>query len=427
VIENNEEFREGIKKVREELKEAIREIPDKLTPQQRQEFYHDLKLLDQLLERLETGLIWVALFGMASVGKSSVINSLVGKDVAAVGVEMGTTKMAGYHKRYPWQLVDVPGILDGKVMEDIAINEAKKAHGHILVIDGEPTEAELALFRVVCAATPHLPRVVYVNKWDKVTIPAKDKLTLQNRIAEKMGEFVTSSSRIVYGSAALYDPTSDSMIRQELPQLFDVLYDTAGVFGEVINILDPAQKAEKATDHIRNSILEARQKVARKVIKWFAVAAAATTFIPFSLLVTVPSILSSMVYLIFLIMGKKEDKSITGRVAVDLLTACSQTLGIIFAGSIGSYIAGALLSAVNPIAGLVIFGLGFSAISLFSYRRTVILGEVTIEYIGNDCQWSCEGQDADIRRCAKRAEEYYFNLQKKNNTKDEPSAFVLSR
>jgi GTP-binding protein EngB required for normal cell division len=430
----SEEFREEIKKTRQELKEALRDIPINLSPIHRLEFQKELKELDEMLERLETGLIWVALFGKASVGKSSVVNSLMGEDVAKVGVEMGTTTISTPYTRYPWKLVDVPGILDGKALESHAIEEAKKAHGHIFVLDGEPTEAELSLFRVVCDSTPDLPRVVYVNKWDKIGLPQQDKRFLQHRIAEKMGELLIPSTRIVYGSAQLYDPKTDAMIRQEIPQLFDVLYDTAGVLGDVINILDPAKRAEKATDGMRNSILEARKKIARKVINWFAIASAVTGFIPLSLLISVPGVLSSMVYLIFLIMGKKEEKSITGKVAMELLKACAQTLGIIFAGSIGSYIAAALVTTINPIAGIALFCVGAGATSVFTYRRTVILGEVTIEYVLNDCSWGIEGQDAVIRRCAKRAEDYYFHLknkQKPSNSKqepeDSPSASALAR
>ena len=133
-------------------------------------------------------------------------------------------------------------------------------------------------------------------------------------------------------------------------------------------------------------------------------------------------------------MGKKEEKSITGKVAIELLKACAQTLGIIFAGSIGSYIAAALVTTINPIAGIALFCVGAGVTSVFTYRRTVILGEVTIEYVLNDCSWGIEGQDAVIRRCAKRAEDYYFyikNKQKPSNSKqepeDSPSASALAR
>lgn len=410
MMDKNDDFLLEIKKIRKELEEALREVSNKLNFKQRQEFQQELKTLDELLARLETGLVWVAFFGKASVGKSSTINSLAGEDIAKVGVEMGTTTEAAYYSRHPWKLVDVPGILDGKILEDIAIAEAKKAHGHILVIDGEPTEVEISLFKSVCNATPNRPRIVYVNKWDRVALPEADKQRLSERISEKMRQFVTSPNRIVYGSASVYDPERDCMVRQEIPQLLEALYDTAGVFGEVVNILDPAKKAENITGGMRNSVLEMRKAVARKVINWFGILTAVSGFVPYTLL-TSPTIQASMVYLIFLIMGKKEDKSITGKVTIDLLKACAKTLAWLYGGGIATGIATLVVFGLNPLAGLVLGGVGLTAISYFAYRTTVILGEVTIEYVINDCSWGAEGPEAVIRKCAKQAEKYYFQIQ----------------
>lgn len=410
--------KEEIRQIRAELKSAfqkiLQELPKKLKPEQIEEFKREFNQIDELLERLESSLVWVAFFGKAAVGKSSIINSLLGSDLAKIGVEMGTTTEPGYFTRSPWQLVDVPGILDGKILEDIAVKEAKKAHGHIFVIDGEPTQPELDLFNVVCNATPNHPKVLFVNKWDRMAMPEKDKEILKKRIIEKMNPFVTSPQYIIFGSAAIYDRESDSMVRQEIPQLVEALYSSAGTFGDVVNIIDPAQKAGLTLDRIRNSIVETRKKVARQVINWFAIACTASGFIPFDSLIAIPGILASMVYTVFLIMGKKQDKGITLEVTVNLLKACGQTLGVIFAASVLADIITASLLPVLPVASLVLYAIDLTGLPYFKYRRAVVLGEVTIEYVLNDCSWGGESQEAVIKRCAKRAEEHYFQLKKQN-------------
>ena len=54
----------------------------------------DYKAIQQMLDKLEQGQLHIAVFGRVSVGKSSVLNALMGKQVFSVSLLHGETKTA---------------------------------------------------------------------------------------------------------------------------------------------------------------------------------------------------------------------------------------------------------------------------------------------------------------------------------------------
>ncbi|MEH2045582.1 GTPase [Nostoc sp.] len=162
----------------------------------------------------------IALFGKTSVGKSAILNSLIGADIAETS-EQGNLLTICFQS--PLILVDLPGIIGNKDYEQLAIKKAQQADGQIFVIDGEPYQDEIELFNLVHEHSPDIPKIVFVNKWDVVknNKPKKDQETIHSRISEKMSKFVKFPEDIVYGSAMLFDQKRDEMSRQELPQLIN--------------------------------------------------------------------------------------------------------------------------------------------------------------------------------------------------------------
>ncbi|WP_445634248.1 Small GTP-binding protein [Nostoc sp. DSM 114161] len=166
----------------------------------------------------------IALFGKTSVGKSAILNSLIGIDLAET-YEQSNLLTICFQSPFIW--IDLPGTIGNKDNEQLAIKKAQKADGQIFVIDGEPYQDELELFDLVHQNSSHIPRIVFVNKWDIVTNnkPKKDRETIHSRISEKMSRFVNSPEDIVYGNAMFFDQLQDRMIGQELPQLINKIKD----------------------------------------------------------------------------------------------------------------------------------------------------------------------------------------------------------
>jgi predicted GTPase len=77
----NEKIRQDVLEIQNELQNAlnalINEVGSKLKPNEREEIQEEFQQLNELLERLKTGLVWIALFGKTSVGKSAIANSLL--------------------------------------------------------------------------------------------------------------------------------------------------------------------------------------------------------------------------------------------------------------------------------------------------------------------------------------------------------------
>jgi GTP-binding protein EngB required for normal cell division len=164
----------------------------------------------------------IALFGKTSVGKSAILNSLIGIDIAET---FGQGDLLTICFQSPFILIDLPGIIGNKDYEQVAIKKAQRADGHIFVIDGEPYANEIEMFNTVYKSSPDTPRIVFVNKWDRIQGKEEQEIT-RSRISEKMGKYVKSSEDIVYGSAMLFEPVRDEMIRQEIPQLISKIKET---------------------------------------------------------------------------------------------------------------------------------------------------------------------------------------------------------
>ena len=414
---SNQQIRQEMTQIQNELEEVLRtliqEFGKKLNDKERQEIENEFNELNELLERLKSGLIWVALFGKTSVGKSAVTNSLMNADVAKVGVEHDVTNEPQSYTKEPWKIVDVPGIMGKGLNEEIAIAEAKKAHGLIFVINGEPFKDEIESFDLVHKNSPDIPKIVFVNQWDIIqnNKTKKDQDTIRCQISEKMREFVKSPEDIVYGSAMLLDKERDEMIRKELPQLLDRLYENAGTLGTVVNVLDPANRAAKLNDNVNRRILAIRLQVARKVIGRFGIAAAFGIVLPFATLTVYPALLTSMVFTICKIMGKEVTKSRAGKI----MWACLRIMGVNAAlRNTAIVLVDAASTALTPVAGagLALGGLAaITGIGWYCYSQTVKLGELTLEYIQNDFSWDNQDQKDILAKCQQKANEMYIKLQ----------------
>lgn len=420
---DQKQIRDDIKKIRDELHSALRnlkgEAASKLSSKDWAEVEKEFSELDEILKRLETGLVWVTLFGKTSTGKSSIINSLLGQDKAPVGIEHDLTKKANSYEQSPWMLVDVPGVMGDSEMEAIAIEEAKKAHGHIFVINGEPDQEELKRFTLVNNACPNTPKIVFVNKWDMLEAGSEpDELeTVKEKIKQKMRQFIKYPDLdIIYGSAMIVikdqQTQKNKKVRQKLKQLEDRLYNEAGTLGVLMNLLDPAKRADDLNEKIHNKIWEVRTKIARKVINAFGVAAIAGAAIPFDGVTVVPGLLLSMTVALYHIVGGNANSSDAKRIAEEIAKTCAGYLviefGIVIAGSM---VADLLGMAMGPAGYLISSGAQFAGLSYFKYQRTVVFGEVVLAYIRNGFSWGADGPQATIKRAKQNAEANYFKLQ----------------
>ena len=167
-----------------------------------------------------------AIFGRIASGKSSIVSALSGVDIWHVEHEFGVKITPALYCDYSpkMTIVEIHCVVDKSEYSDVIMSEAQKAHGHVFVLEGEPTQDEIEIFDFVKKNTPHSPTIVFVNKADRFEhMPKSDVETVKGRIIEKMRKYVDSELDIIFGSARLFDKERDEMVRQNLPSLEDRL------------------------------------------------------------------------------------------------------------------------------------------------------------------------------------------------------------
>jgi GTP-binding protein len=179
------------------LSELVERID--LTEQERSGLETEIQQLQSMLQKLEQQVVHIAVFGMVSRGKSSLLNALVGAERTIVSDIAGTTRdtIHTHYKLFQKEfiLIDTAGIRrKAKVHEDLefysvirAIKAVDEADVCLLVLDAEKGIAAQDLNIFSLAAKKGKGIVVLVNKWDlveKETNTAKDyEIELKKRFS----------------------------------------------------------------------------------------------------------------------------------------------------------------------------------------------------------------------------------------------------
>jgi len=208
--------------IQDQLRDALRaittELKDKLKPEELEAIETEYQALIDLFETLKDGRIRIVLFGKTNAGKSSLANSILGADVYNVDVGMGAeVKAHGITDYGKWRIIDSPGFMYSSSDSNQALQEIKRCHGRIFIIDSEPFEPELEMFDHV-AGLFHAPTMVFFNKWDAVerNMPTKESEKVRQLVIRKMSKYVADPERdILFGSAQAYDAQLDAFVRQD--------------------------------------------------------------------------------------------------------------------------------------------------------------------------------------------------------------------
>jgi hypothetical protein len=147
---------------------------------------------DRLQQAMTQSIISIAVFGVGSAGKTSIINALLPEAVGEVGVAMGTTQE---RHTYRWQLpdidqplnlIDTPGLAEagvsGTLREQTAREIAAEADLILFVIDDDLRQAEYAVLQSLLIMGKRA--VVVLNKADR--FPQADLDVLLQRLRSRV-------------------------------------------------------------------------------------------------------------------------------------------------------------------------------------------------------------------------------------------------
>lgn len=244
----------------------------------------DYRQLQRLLDKLERGHVHVAAFGRVSVGKSALLNALVGKEIFATSVLHGQTR---HSAETLWQrydsggiyLLDTPGIdeVNGQERAQIAENVARQADVILFVVDGDITDIEYnALFELY---RPTQPMLLVLNKADRLGGAELD--TLLAHLRRRLGDLLPEED-IIAASAApeatleirtlsdgreeeiLYTPPAD--VEEVRERLWSLLAES----GKSYAALNAGVFAGQLSEKVGAEIVAARRDIAERIIRHYA-------------------------------------------------------------------------------------------------------------------------------------------------------------
>lgn len=190
---------------------------------------------------------FISVVGRPNVGKSTLINKLVGDKVAIVSDKAGTTRdnIKGILniRDNQYIFVDTPGIhkpkhLLGEYMTNIAIKALKDADVILFLLDGtqEISTGDLFVMERI-NEVKNKPKILCINKIDKM----KDE-DIENKkieVAEKLGDFnavITLSGLYHFGIDKLLDAL-DPYLEEGLKYYPDDMYTDMSVYRIICEIV----------------------------------------------------------------------------------------------------------------------------------------------------------------------------------------------
>lgn len=269
-------------------RESLRELLDdqRVPPPVRAALAEEYRQLQVLLEKIEHGHIHIAVFGRVSVGKSALLNALLGETRFSTSPLHGETTRAAHAR---WQeydaggvfLIDTPGIneVSGETREQLAHDVASRSDLVMFVVDGDITDTELKALRQVKGAAQRL--VLVLNKIDRYT-QADRKLLLETLRRRSAGliqpqDILTVAAQPAERIVILVDAEGNETETRRRP-LADVtalrerIWDILKAEGKTMAALNAGLFAGRFSDRLTREIVVIRRDLADKVVRKYCLA-----------------------------------------------------------------------------------------------------------------------------------------------------------
>jgi GTP-binding protein Era len=390
---------------RESLEELLADsrVPESV----RLDLASDYAQLESMLDKLNEGHIHVAVLGRVGVGKSSVLNALLGAEKFAVSPLHGETReteMAGWRELGEGGVyfIDTPGLdeVDGESREKLARDAAARADLVLFVVDADLTAGELEMLRSV--ADRHTPVLLVLNKADRYTDAERDALL--GSIRERAVGHVRTEDIVV----AAADPAPERILRvgadgveheemrprePQVEAVRDRLWIILEAEGKSLAALNASVFAGDLSDEIATRLIETRRSLGEKVIRTYSVAkgvAVALNPVPVADLFAVAMIDVSLVIHLSRIyglpLGRAEAGSLIGTIATQMVAIMGTVWAIHVVSSALKLGTGGLSVAVTA-----------GAQGAVAYYSTYVVGRVAQQYLAQGMAWGPDGPKAVVR------------------------------
>ncbi|MEJ2592668.1 MAG: GTP-binding protein [Candidatus Thiodiazotropha sp.] len=361
----------------------------------------DFQQVQAMLDKLEKGHLHIAVFGRVSVGKSALLNALLGEERFSVSPLHGETRhsdMAAWREveAAGVYLIDTPGIneVSGEERERMARDVAARADLVLFVLDGDLTETEFRAIQQLKAL--HRPLLVALNKSDRYT--DAELSLLQESLREKLHGLVGETYIVPVAAQPaerIYlqvDATgNESELRRrppsEVTRLTERLWMLIENEGMALSALNASLFAGQLSDEVAGRIVQVRRQVAERVITGYCLGkgiAVAVNPIPVADLVAALALDASMVVHLARVYGMSVSRGEAGSLIrtigaqMALLMAAVWTVNVTASAlKLGSAGLSTLLTA--------------AAQGSVAYYTTYIVGQAAQRYFAQGRSWGSAG------------------------------------
>lgn len=241
----------------------------------------DYRQLQLLLDKIEHGHIHIAVLGRVSVGKSALLNALLGETRFSTSPLHGETTRAEHAR---WQeydaggvfLIDTPGVNEvaGEERERLAHDVAARSDLVLFVVDGDLTDTELQALRQAKGAAQRL--LLVLNKVDRYTAADRALLlaTLRQRTAGLIQpeDIVTAAAQPAERIVILVDAEGNETETRRRPPpdigaLRERVWDILKAEGKTMAAINAGLFAGRFSDRLTREIMLIRRDLAEKVVR----------------------------------------------------------------------------------------------------------------------------------------------------------------
>ncbi|WP_228292227.1 GTP-binding protein [Candidatus Thiothrix anitrata] len=379
-------------------------IPDTI----RSTLSEDYAQVRAMLDKLEHGHLHIAVFGRVSVGKSSLLNALLGKTAFSVSVLHGETRSVNMQQ---WEeyadgglfLIDTPGIneIDGEARERMAHEVASRTDLLLFVVDSDLTDVEFQALKIVAAA--HRPILLVVNKADRYT---EDEQRQLRSILRTRTQGVIAPENIVFTTAQASrqsvifideDGTERDGIRERplnVGALKARLWDIVEAEGKTLAALNASLFAGDLSNALGQRILAVKRELGAKTIRLYCLGkgiAVALNPIPVADLVAAAAIDVGMVVHLSRLYGLSISRSEAGDLVRTVLAQMVLLMGAVWAVH--------LLSSALKISSVglstLLTGVAQGAVAWYS---TLVVGRVAEQWLANGKSWGDAGPKLTVQQ-----------------------------
>lgn len=380
-------------------RESLRDLLDdkRVPPPVRAALAEDYRQLQLLLEKIEHGHIHIAVFGRVSVGKSALLNALLGETQFSTSPLHGETTRAAHAR---WQeydaggvfLIDTPGINEvaGEEREQLAHDVASRCDLVLFVVDGDITDTEIKALRQVKGAAQRL--LLVLNKTDRYTAAERELLlkTLRERTEGLIHpqDIVTAAAQPAERIVIMVDAEGrETETRRRPPPdvtaLRERIWDILKAEGKTMAALNAGLFAGRFSDRLTREVVAVRRDLAEKVVRNYCLGkglAVALNPIPVADILAAAAADAAMIVHLSRVYGLPISKSEAGSLLKTIFTQLVFLMGTVWT----MHLAASALKGISLGLSTIVTAAAQGAVAWYG---TYVVGKAAEQYFVQGKSW----------------------------------------